>query len=155
MIKSIAEATFGGRVSSVKELGYAREQAYLQFGIAVDRSKKNPDGTYAELSPYYYDLVAFGSMAERINKQIAAYKEAYGGIGMEICCRAQITTDVVEKDGQRTKRTSFKVYELISTNAPKKTQQNSGSASSQVAPPPASEDKPMELSEDDENLPFD
>lgn len=159
-IKPEAVVEFGGRVSMTKGLKTKGATQYLQIGIAQERSIKNREGTYEELEPYYWDLVAYGNMAKRLDDYISKYKAQYGSVGLEIAVKANISTDMWEKNGVKHRKFSFKVNEIDYVAMPRTTTPNGTTTESEMQTPPknkpdASFAEVSEVEEEEDELPFD
>lgn len=65
-----ASTRYGSRMGNLTrdpELRYSTKgAAWASCGLAVNRRKRNDDGSFEELPPEFYDLVCFGDLAEHV-----------------------------------------------------------------------------------------
>lgn len=156
-VKPVAEVEFAGRISMTKGIQTKGSTQYLQFSIAQERSVKNREtNRYDELEPYYWDLVAYGSVAKRLDNYISKYKAQYGSVGLEIVLKSSIATDVWEKEGVKHKKYSFKVNEIDYAASPRvENEQNSTASATQMPPVKKPDASFIEITEEEDELPFD
>ena len=86
----------------VVEIGNLTKDAdikYLQSGtavgnftIAVNKSKKNPDGTWGD-ETFFFEVNLFGKIVENLKKYLVK--------GQKVCVSGELRQDRWEKDGQK------------------------------------------------------
>lgn len=135
---------FLGRLTRDPELKtLANGTAVLNFGIAVSETFKKQDGTKGE-NVSFLDLEAWASGAETINTW---FKK-----GDPILVRCKAKQESWEKDGQKHSRVKFRVEEFWFV--PQKKADGGEAKSSPAALPAPKTDKPVELNDNGEQIPF-
>ena len=69
-LKGINTVTVGGNLTREPELRMAGATQVLQFGIAVNDSKKNADTGQWEDVPNYFNVTVFGSYADALSRYL-------------------------------------------------------------------------------------
>ncbi len=64
--------TLAGNLTRDPELRFsAKGTAWATVGLAVNKSKRLDDGTYEDLPPEFFELIAFGTLAENLVESVA------------------------------------------------------------------------------------
>ena len=96
--------TLTGRLTRDAELKYTQNGgAIVRFSMAVNRSKRNADGSWAEEASYF-DCVYFGKGAESVNSYLSR--------GRQVAVSGELRQSRWEQDGQTRSRVEVFVNNL-------------------------------------------
>ena len=96
--------TLSGRLTRDAELKYTQNGgAIVRFSMAVNRSKRNGDGSWAEEASYF-DCVYFGKGAESVNSYLSR--------GRQVAVSGELRQSRWEQDGQTRSRVEVFVNNL-------------------------------------------
>ena len=96
--------TLTGRLTRDAELKYTQNGgAIVRFSMAVNRSKRNGDGSWAEEASYF-DCVYFGKGAESVNSYLSR--------GRQVAVSGELRQSRWEQDGQTRSRVEVFVNNL-------------------------------------------
>lgn len=93
-----------GRLTRDSELKYTQGgNAVVRFSLAVNRSKRNADGSWSD-EPSYFDCIYFGKPAEAINSYLTK--------GRQIAINGELRQSRWESEGQTRSRVEIYVNNL-------------------------------------------
>ena len=82
-----------GNLTRDAEIKYLQNGSVIaNFSIAVNKSKKNPDGTWGD-ETFFFEVSLFGKIVESLKKYLTK--------GQKICVQGELRQDRWEKDGQK------------------------------------------------------
>ena len=97
--------TLTGRLTRDAELKYTQNGgAIVRFSMAVNRSKRNADGSWAEEASYF-DCVYFGKGAESVNSYLSR--------GRQVAVSGELRQSRWEQDGQTRSRVEVFVNRVV------------------------------------------
>ena len=103
--------THTGRLTRDAELKYTQNGgAIVRFSIAVNRSKRNADGSWADEASYF-DCVYFGKGAESVNSYLSR--------GRQVAVSGELRQSRWEQDGQTRSRVFVNNLSLLSQGGSK------------------------------------
>lgn len=109
---SINRVNISGNLTRDSELRAANNgTAILNFSVAVNDRRKNPQTGEWEDVPNYVDCVVFGTRATALNRMLKK--------GTKVAIEGKLRWSSWEKDGQRRSKLEVIVDELELMNAPK------------------------------------
>ena len=116
--------TLTGRLTRDAELKYTQNGgAIVRFSMAVNRSKRNADGSWAEEASYF-DCVYFGKGAESVNSYLSR--------GRQVAVSGELRQSRWEQDGQTRSRVEVFVNNLsLLSQGGSKTQDGDGGSTYQ------------------------
>ena len=119
--------TLTGRLTRDAELKYTQNGgAIVRFSMAVNRSKRNADGSWADEASYF-DCVYFGKGAESVNSYLSR--------GRQVAVSGELRQSRWEQDGQTRSRVEVFVNNLsLLSQGGSKTQEGDGNGSSYQRP---------------------
>ena len=109
---SINRVNISGNLTRDSELRSANNgTAILNFSVAVNDRRKNPQTGEWEAVPNYVDCVVFGTRANALHRMLKK--------GTKVAIEGKLRWSSWEKDGQRRSKLEVIVDELELMNAPK------------------------------------
>jgi single-strand DNA-binding protein len=108
-----------------RAFGYVGQTARATVSIAVNRSKKQADGSWGD-EVSYFDINIWGKTAENLKPYLVK--------GQQICVEAMLKQDRWEKDGQKFSKVTINANNVQLLGSKKDSQNSSPAPQSQPTP---------------------